>query len=616
MNRLMPLALVVAFAAGCATGGEYTPSTAVSARELPRTIAVLPLIPLDDPDKAEPARVVTRMIYGSLSATPYDVLKLQLVEERLVRAGLADPRVAQAKEPAELAKILKADGIVYGEMTHWDRIFLGVYAQVAAGAHVKLVDARNGQTLFERREVSRSHEGGVPMNAISAAITIVQSALKLREIELIRASDDLVRDLLKGVPTPPPGEARRPPAFAHVLSDGAGRLLKAGDVVTVIAQGQPGVIGSFDVQPMAKNLALEETSEGVYVGRYAVRPGDNATDAFVVARLADGAGRTSEREDVLGRFHVDTAPPATPTGIAVSLKAQALEVAWARNAEPDLASYRVYRSGSALTGFALVATTETPRFGDALEGVAYYRVTAVDRAGNESAPSPSVALPVLASPLTGTITAESYLVPAHSPYTVQGSLTVDRGAALTILPGVVVRFAPGSDGIVVKDGTLVARGAPQRRITFTSASERPRPGDFGAAVVIRAKAGQTSALEEVVMEHAAVALRVESGGAEVLRAEIAKNLQSGVEVSGTGVLKLAESRVTGQASGAGVTIQGFGRAVLRGNSISENGWAVVNYSGNQVDARENWWGTGAPSDGLFVGDVDRRSPLASGAPRK
>jgi len=52
--------------------------------------------------------------------------------------------------------------------------------------------------------------------------------------------------------------------------------------------------------------------------------------------------------------------------------------------------------------------------------------------------------------------------------------------------------------------------------------------------------------------------------------------------------------------------------VLRGNHISGNGWAVVNYSGNQVDARENWWGTGAPPDGLFVGDVDRRSPLASG----
>ncbi len=259
---------------------------------------------------------------------------------------------------------------------------------------------------------------------------------------------------------------------------------------------------------------------------------------------------------MLGRFNVDTVPPDAPTGLGVSLKDRTLRLAWTANTEPDLAAYRVYRSGSALSGFTVVATTETPGFSDAIEGIAYYRVTAVD-----------------------------------------------KGATLTILPGVVIRFAPGAEGIVVKDGALVARGTPAQRITFTSASERPRAGDFGAAVVVRAKTGQTSALEEVVVEHAGVGVRVESGGVEVLRAEIAKNLQSGVEVSGTGVLKLGDSRVAGQPAGTGVTVQGFGRAVLRGNSIVDNGWAVVNYSGNQVDARENWWGAGTPAEGLFVGDV-------------
>ena len=65
MKRSARLVLVAAFVAGCATAGESTKGPVVSAKELPRTIAVLPLIPPADPDKEEPARVVTRMIHGS-----------------------------------------------------------------------------------------------------------------------------------------------------------------------------------------------------------------------------------------------------------------------------------------------------------------------------------------------------------------------------------------------------------------------------------------------------------------------------------------------------------------------------------------------------------------------
>lgn len=617
MRRSLTLFLALLLLAGCATtNGVPTDSVPLAASELPRTLAVLPFVAL--PEREEQARLVRNMIYGSLSATPYDVLKLQVVEERLVRAGLGDPKALAETNPAELARLLRVDGLLYGELTHWDRIFLLAYSQIAAGAHIRLVDGRNGQTLFERKEVSRSHAGDAPTSPFGAALTLLKTVRNLREIELVRASDDLVRDLLKGIPTPPPGAARRPPAFTKfvkALSPSADAPadapLRAGDTVTVIAHGQPGAVGSFDIAPVAKNLTLEETrDEGIYIDRYTVKPGDNGKDVYVVARLADTVGRVAEREDVLGRFEVDTAPPATPAGISVSLKERALQLAWAQNQEPDLAAYRVYRSDSPLTGFTPVATTEVPAYRDELAGMRYYRVSALDKARNESAPSQTVTLPVLTSPLRGVITKESFLVPAHSPYVVEGSVSVAEGATLHILPGVVVRFAPGADGIVVRDGTLVARGSQDRRVVFTSGSERPAPGDFKSAVRVEAKAGQTSLLEHVTVEHAAVGLKVASGGLEVLQAEIAGNLQGGIEVSDTGLLKLSQSRVAGHKSGGGVTVQGFGRASLRGNRILDNAWAVVNYSGNQVDARENWWGNATPDDALFVGDIDRRGPLS------
>lgn len=584
------------------------PVVAMSARDLPRTLALLPLVPPAD-DKENAAKVLGNMIYGAVSTTPYDVLKPQVVEERLARAGIADPKAAAAKSPAELGKILGVDGIVYGEMTHYDRLYLAVYSQVAAGAHIKVVDARNGQALFERKEVSRSHEGSLPTNPISAAITVIQTALNLREIQLIKACDDLVRGLTKGLPVPPVQNARRPPALTNVVADGTGRMLKTGDVVTVIAQGQQGVIGSFDVVPIGKNVPMEETGKGVFVGRYTVKPGDNTKEAYIVARLTDSFGRVNEREDVLGRFVVDTEPPAIPAAIKVGLKDKAVQVTWAMNTESDLAGYRVYRSDAPLTGFAPVATVEVASFKDEVAGTRYYRVSALDRAGNESAPSASVGLPVLGSALTGSVTQESYLVAANSPYTVEGTLTVEEGATLHVLPGVTVRFAPGADGIVVKNGFLQAIGTDKQRITFVSASERPAPGDFKTAVQIQAKDGQTSVLDYVAVEHAGVAVKVSSGGIEVLHTTIAGNRQGGIEIAETGVVKLSQSRIASHKSGAGVTVQGFGRATLRGNGITDNAWAVVNYSGNQVDARENWWGSAKPDDSLFVGDIDRQAQM-------
>jgi len=99
----------------------------------------------------------------------------------------------------------------------------------------------------------------------------------------------------------------------------------------------------------------------------------------------------------------DTFPPAAPQGVVASVEpgvsagAIAVEVSWSINVEPDLAGYRVYRSekegdrGAPLTADLL----PSPAYRDTniQSGRSYwYTVTAVDRSGNESTPSPSVAV--------------------------------------------------------------------------------------------------------------------------------------------------------------------------------------------------------------------------------
>ncbi|MDE3196374.1 MAG: hypothetical protein KGN84_08520 [Acidobacteriota bacterium] len=84
----------------------------------------------------------------------------------------------------------------------------------------------------------------------------------------------------------------------------------------------------------------------------------------------------------------DEFPPAVPSGLTVVPGARSMELVWERNTEKDLASYRVYRNGMKIAD-DLTSPSYSDR--DVGSGAAYrYEVTALDRAGNESARSAAV----------------------------------------------------------------------------------------------------------------------------------------------------------------------------------------------------------------------------------
>jgi hypothetical protein len=101
----------------------------------------------------------------------------------------------------------------------------------------------------------------------------------------------------------------------------------------------------------------------------------------------------------------DTFPPAAPQGIVAAIQpgatpgSVAVELSWSINVESDLAGYRVYRSQQDGERGVLLTPDLLPspayRDNSVQSGQRYwYTVTAVDRAGNESAPSLVVAVDV------------------------------------------------------------------------------------------------------------------------------------------------------------------------------------------------------------------------------
>src|SRR5437762_3547448 len=79
--------------------------------------------------------------------------------------------------------------------------------------------------------------------------------------------------------------------------------------------------------------------------------------------------------------------------------------------------------------------------------------------------------------VSGFISANTTWTVAGAPYIIRGNTLLSHGFTLTIDPGVVVKF--DSSKTLQIDGELIAIGAAQNRIIFTSNKATPAAGDWG-----------------------------------------------------------------------------------------------------------------------------------------
>jgi len=126
------------------------------------------------------------------------------------------------------------------------------------------------------------------------------------------------------------------------------------------------------------------------------------TYVYLIRSVTIAAGLPIESDDSSPAIVTprDTFPPAAPQNVVAAVlpgenNARIVDLSWSINLEPDLVGYRIYRSEKQLDRGQLLQTELllSPSFRDlsALAAKRYwYTVTAVDRAGNESAPSDAV----------------------------------------------------------------------------------------------------------------------------------------------------------------------------------------------------------------------------------
>jgi serine protease len=123
----------------------------------------------------------------------------------------------------------------------------------------------------------------------------------------------------------------------------------------------------------------------------------NGTTYYYRVTAVDTSGNESSNSSTASATPnaPDTTPPSAPTGLSASAGNGAVALDWANNTESDLDGYIVYRATSAAGPYSALTSNPVGASAYTDNAVAngttyYYRVTAVDTSGNESADSATV----------------------------------------------------------------------------------------------------------------------------------------------------------------------------------------------------------------------------------
>jgi hypothetical protein len=166
----------------------------------PKSIAILPFDNQTEVDGIDDFVRVT--FYSHLSALPYEDIELHIVDKTLVEHRISSYKKLRKTRIKKLGRILECDAVVFGEVTKFERIFAGIYSQLAVGLSIKIWDTRTGRMIWSDENIERSHEGGLPLTLTDIPLITLKAGLNLRDTIKIRAVDELSRYLTGRVPVP------------------------------------------------------------------------------------------------------------------------------------------------------------------------------------------------------------------------------------------------------------------------------------------------------------------------------------------------------------------------------------------------------------------------------
>ncbi|MER2493338.1 GNA1162 family protein [Catenovulum sediminis] len=570
--------------------------------KLPKTLAVLPFENQTESDGA--FEIVRRVIYNHISSKNYHMLHWQAVDDKLRLANI-DLKTAYQTDAAYLADILEVDAVVFGTITDFDRIFAGIITQIKVGVELKLVN-RNGELLWQEEDSATSRAGGASVTPIGLLLNAALATMHLQEENLLRAADDVGRELARVMPAPKRLTTSAGPEIKAVVHNGMERVLKYGDILEVGIQGQPGQraqafiegVGSFD---------LQEVVAGEYIGKIPVSKKANADSVVVEGVLMDQNGNISRWISPFGLLTIDNIAPEKVGNISFNANNREVFLQWPLHPSADVVAYNVYLFDPTNGEKSLANVTQQNNV--ALSGLQNFvdytiAISALDHAGNEGEivkkvvkalpDSRFLEFPSLSSNIPAPIKSGAVLTQKNSPYYIRQPIQIMDSGVLLVEPGVEIIVS--RSGVLNVKGQLWIYGEQHNPVKIKGSDAN------GFAQFAALNSEQSVELNYLEVDGADVAITIQSGQPIIRNSQFTNNQFSALDISGTAKPKVSNSLIKGSNT-AGVIVSGHAQVEFEKCKFENNQpFHIQSSSIYTVQAQNNTWSPAA-NEMSVLGDV-------------
>lgn len=199
---LVMLSVWLFMLSGCAGGPQVRQPTPAALKKIgyPKSVAILPFTNQTDQPGIE--NFVRATFYSHMSPYPYRDIELRVIDRILQRNKLFDTEKLRKVKVKKIGRLLKCEAVVFGDVTEYKRLYAGIYSQMAVGVSVEMWDTRTGRKIWSDKQVTRKHEGGIPLTLTDIPMIGIRSGMNLTETARVQTVDELSRQLTGRIPVP------------------------------------------------------------------------------------------------------------------------------------------------------------------------------------------------------------------------------------------------------------------------------------------------------------------------------------------------------------------------------------------------------------------------------